>query len=261
MTSLFTLFMLVIPADMTDLATPAGQVLGSLPGVQSVRVVPPKNERKRRIIHLLNWHFVPFEQFSKDVNGLRDEPLSEDELFDAFQKFRDEVQAVQDEQEKLLRNLIRNHGLQSLYCEGLTVEEAGAYRDFLATLKKHGERVNEGDTDIDRLLRWQYRNDLLMVGVPGKLMMSDELKEVLPTETKKSIKDGAPFDAKGNVNLDADQIEKREDVIVEHLLKGEPVVFVILGAAHDLSDNVPDDCEYIRVTTKKFKVLGGLEQH
>jgi hypothetical protein len=130
-----------------------------------VKVVPAKAKPKRRIIHLLNWHFVPFEQFSKDVNGIRDEPLSEDELFNEFQTFRDEVQAVQDEQQKLLRNLIRNHKLQKLYCEGLTVEETGDYRDFLATLKKHGERVNEGDTDIDRLLRWQHRNDLLMVGV------------------------------------------------------------------------------------------------
>lgn len=247
--------MFVIPADMTDLATPAGQVLNSLPGVESIDVVPAKLKPKRRIIHLLNWHFVPFEQFSADLNGLRDEPLSEDELFDEFQTFRDEVQAVQDEQQKLVRDLIRKHKLQKLYCEGLTVEETGAYRDFLATLKKHSERVNDGDTDIDRLLRWQYRNDLLMVGVPGKLMMSGELKEVLPTETNKSITDGAPFDAKGNVQLNEAQIEKREDVIVEHLLKGAPVVFVILGGSHDLSDNVPDDCEYIRVATKKYNAV------
>lgn len=86
-------------------------------------------------------------------------------------------------------------------------------------------------------------------------MMLGELKEVLPTETEESLEDGAPFDAKGNVMLDADQIEKREDVIVEHLLNGEHVVFVVLGGAHDLSDNVPDDCEYVRVATKKYSEL------
>lgn len=246
---------LLVLFDINDLSTSAEDVLNSLPGVQSVRVVPAKITPKRRIIHLLNWHFVPFEQFGSDVNGLREEPLSEDELFDEFQTFRDDVQEVQDEQEKLLKNLIRNHKLQKLYSEGLTDEETGDYRDFLATLKKHGKRVHDGDTDIDRLLRWQHKNDLLMVGVPGRLMMSGELKQVLPTETQRSIKEGAPFDAKGNVNLDADQIEKREGVIVEHLLKGEPVVFVVLGGAHDLSDSVPDDCEYIRVVTEKCAAL------
>lgn len=252
---LFTLLLSAIPTDFNDLSSPAVDVLKSLPSVVSVEVVPAKIEPKRRIIHLLNWHFVPFEQFSTDLNGLREEPLSEDELFDEFQSFRDDVQAVQDEQEKLLRELTRNHKLQKLYCEGLTVEETEDYKKFLATLKKHGERVNEGDTDIDRLLRWQYKNDLLMVGTPGKLMMAGQLDQVLPTETEKSIKDGAPFDAKGNVKLDADKIEKREDVIVEHLLKGESVVFVILGGAHDLSNNIPDDCEYIRVATKKYNEI------
>lgn len=134
-------------SNINDLSSPAEDVLKSLPSVVSVKVVPAKIEPKRRIIHLLNWHFVPFKQFSIDLNGFREEPLAEDELFDEFQTFRDEVQAVQDEQEKLLRKLIRNHKLQKLYCEGLTVEETDACKTLLATLKKHGELVNEGDTD------------------------------------------------------------------------------------------------------------------
>jgi hypothetical protein len=220
-----------------------------------VQVVPAKAEPKRRIIHLLNWHFVKLEQFGVDVNGLRNEPLSEDELFDEFQSFRDDVQAVQDEQEGLLLDLIRKHGLQKLYCEGLTDEKIDEYQTFLSTLKTRGKRIGKGDSDIDLLIRWENTNDLLMVGTPGKLLMSGELKQVLPTETQKSLKENAPFDSQGNVKLDPIQIEKREDVIVGHLLKADLVVVVVLGGSHDLSNNIPNDCEYIRVATKKYAEL------
>ena len=241
--------------DINELATPADQILKSLPGVESVEVIPAKTQRKRRVIHLLNWHFVPREQYEADLNGLRDEPLTNDESFKEFQKFRDEVEAVQQEQIKLLHVLIRKHGLKKLFCEGLAVEETEKYRSLLATLKRSAKYVNRGDSPIDLLVQHEYQNDILMIGAPGRLMMNGELNDVLPTETQESLKTGAPFDAEGSVKFDDSKIEQREDVIVEHLMKGGPVSFVVLGGAHDLSDNIPDDCEYIRVATMKYAVL------
>lgn len=255
MSQILSLILLILPSDITEPSAPADQILKSLPGVESVEVAPAKTDRKRRVIHLLNWHFVPMDQYGADLNGLREEPLTEDELFDRFEEFREEVETVQKEQIELLRVLIRKHGLQKLYCEGLADEEVEDYRRLLATLKRSGKYVKHGDSPIDLLVQHEYQNDILMIGAPGRLLMKGELDDVLPTETQQSLKAGAPFDAEGNVKFDEAKIEQREDVIVEHLLKGGPVSFVVLGGAHDLSDNVPDDCEYIRVATKKYNEL------
>lgn len=241
--------------DINELATPADQILKSLPGVESVEVIPAKAARKRRVIHLLNWHFVPRKQYEADLNSLRDKPLTDEESFEEFQKFRDEVEAVQQEQIKLLRVLIRKHGLKKLFCEGLAVEETEKYRSLLATLKRSAKYVNRGDSPIDLLVQHEFQNDLLMVGALGRLLMEGELDDVLPTETQESLQAGAPFDAEGSVKLDDSKIEQREDVIVEHLLKGGPVSMIVLGGAHDLSDNLPNNCEYIRVATNEYRKL------
>ena len=115
MSQMLSLILLILPSEITELAAPANQILKSLPGVESVEVVPAKTDRKRRVIHLLNWHFVPMDQYGADLNALRDKPLTEDELFDRFEEFRDEVEAVQKEQIALLRVLICKHGLQKLF--------------------------------------------------------------------------------------------------------------------------------------------------
>lgn len=248
-----SLILLVANSDITELSAPADQILKSLPGVDSVEVVPAKAERKRRVIHLLNWHFVPKEQFKADLNSQRDEPLTEDELDERYEQFRDDVEAVQIEQMNLLRVLIKKHGLQELYCEGLAVKEVGKYRKLLKTLKTTRKAVQTGDSPLDRFIQYEFRSDLLMIGAAGQLLMSGELRDVLPTETVESLKAGAPFDANGDIVLDEKQIEEREDVIVEHLFKGGPVSVIILGGAHDLSNNLSDDSEYIRIETKAYR--------
>jgi hypothetical protein len=45
-----------------------------------------------------------------------------------------------------------------------------------------------------------------------------------------------------------------EDAIVRRVLAGTArTELLVLGGAHDLSDNVPDDCEYIRVAVKAYR--------
>lgn len=56
-------------------------------------------------------------------------------------------------------------------------------------------------------------------------------------------------------DLDAKLIEAREDAIVKNVLARGPVSLLVLGGAHDLSNNVPKDCQYIRVSTKAFEAM------
>jgi len=42
--------------------------------------------------------------------------------------------------------------------------------------------------------------------------------------------------------------------IVDELLADGPVV-VVLDGGHDLSDNVPADCEYVRLATERYSAI------
>jgi hypothetical protein len=47
--------------------------------------------------------------------------------------------------------------------------------------------------------------------------------------------------------------------MVKLMLDGRKTAVIVLGGAHDLSDNVPVDCEYIHVTTNQYRrvAIGG----
>jgi hypothetical protein len=66
------------------------------------------------------------------------------------------------------------------------------------------------------------------------------------------------FMASGVV-LDNAAIEARENAMVKLMLDGRKTAVIVLGGAHDLSDNVPVDCEYIHVTTNQYRrvAIGG----
>lgn len=239
---------------------PTPDSLRELAPVASVAVAPAKRPVRRRVIHILNWHFVPKNQFAADLNGQRDVPLTEDEMDEAFEEFRDDVESVQTEQLQVLRVLIRKHGLKQVHVEGLAVEAVPKFQKLLRTLKTTRKGVFSGNSPLDLFIQDEFKKDLLAVGAAGQLVMSGELKKVLPTETKKSLKDASPFDAEGKVRLDEAQIERRENVIVKHLMKGGPLVVVILGGGHDLSNNLPEDCEYIRVAMKEYRRASSQEE-
>lgn len=44
---------------------------------------------------------------------------------------------------------------------------------------------------------------------------------------------------------------------MKNVVGGGPVSVLILGGAHDLSDNVPKGCQYIRVGTKAHEAMAG----
>lgn len=96
---------------------------------------------------------------------------------------------------------------------------------------------------MERLLLDQHRHDLLQIGAAGRLMLPDELEDVLPIEDDELLEDANPIGSDGTVRIDVEANERREDAIVWRLLRAGPVSVVVLGGVHDLSDNVPADCK------------------
>jgi hypothetical protein len=91
--------------------------LEEIPVVHSVDVSSAKETRKRQIIHILNWHFVPRADFALDIRTEAEKAgvtLSDDDIDRNWESFLGEVEAVQKEQMAVLRNLAKSHGLNSM---------------------------------------------------------------------------------------------------------------------------------------------------
>lgn len=233
----------------------------ALPQVHTVEVSVASKEPKRQIIHILNWHYVPFSDFVADIRQVEGgpPPTSEDlpqigrdaELDRKWDEFLSQVESVQVEQMDLLRELVKSHKLKQIFLEGFSPKEMPAFKkrlDHLARWKKP-----DGDTPLNEFLIGMHREDTLEVGAGGRLMMAGEL-EVIPTEDAEALEAANPV-KDGKVQWDEDADERREDAIVRNMLAGEsPVAVLILGGGHDLSDNVEriggGEVEYVRVQVK-----------
>ena len=70
-----------------------------------------------------------------------------------------------------------------------------------------------------------------------------------------------PITPSGEVKLDPAMMKARNDAQVRMAFKHGPVAVVILGGAHDLTDSASrftdGRCECFRVTTRRFRELGG----
>ena len=86
-----------------------------------------------------------------------------------------------------------------------------------------------------------------------------ELEHVLPLEDEEAYRAANPVGDDGTVTIDEKKIEVREDAQVQLLLEQGPFDLIILGGAHDLSDNIDrlsgGKAEYIRVETSAWDRL------
>jgi hypothetical protein len=178
----------------------------------------------RRIIHILDYHWTPRE--------LHEGP-------EPYERHLADVAAVQAEQMPLLRHLTGRYGLKAVYLEGLTADTVGAYREKVAARKAAAEE------------------EAVSVGAPGRLLLAGDLDEVRPLDDAEALAAADPRKA------DAATMKAREDAIVRKALAGgEPVVIVVLGGGHDLTESVcaaDPNCGYIRVATIKVALRMGME--
>lgn len=229
--------------------------LRKLPEVHSVTSTPKKTNPKQIIIHLLNWHYVSKEDFAADLSDSEDGKLSEAEIDKQYLEFLNDVKAIQKEQKKILRYLIKKHGIRSVYIEGLTEKNLNAFNSFIKTLREF--KVPEGDDVFDLFLKDQYRRDCLQMGAAAQLMFSNELKSVLPLENAEAFEKANPVGKDGKVRFDIDAEEKREDEMIKILMKEKGISVIVLGGGHDLTDNLErmkmDEVRYARVSSKQYE--------
>jgi len=86
--------------------------LRKLPVVDSVKVIPAKTQATRRIIHVLDWHYVDEASFVADIKDA-DEELSEDEIKEAVEQHRKAVRKVQKQEKQLILFLVSSDGLDA----------------------------------------------------------------------------------------------------------------------------------------------------
>lgn len=105
----------------------------------------------------------------------------------------------------------------------------------------------------------QQRIDLLRLGAAGRLLLAGEVETVMPLEDAALHEAANPVGDESAVVIDAAAMEAREDAHVRSAIAAGPCAVIVLGAAHDLSDNVRrialETCEYVRVATKQQAAL------
>jgi|GEM_PF-1343031 len=273
-----------IKTRIDDLGLPVGDLLRGLPGVVQVEVGVAAKKPTSRIIHLRDWHYVPRELYAIDMKAAHDRELTDDEIDRLHQELLLEVELVQIEQMAVLRCLIQHHGLKRVFSEGFSPKELEAYREKIAVLKamdteqvpqvrrqlddvrkliegatgEQKEKVLAIETQLVAMLD-EHNHRLLEMGAAGRLLISGELEDVLPLEADGALEKANPVSPSGDVKIDPVKIEVRHDAQVKTAMKEGPVAAIVLGGAHDLSASIQrrgGDCEYLRVTTKRFREMG-----
>lgn len=213
------LFMAML-GGIADLDQDVRPIFGE--GVQ-VQVFPAKGKCRQRLVHILDWHYVP-----KDLYGV-DYGLVGDELDAKYAAFLDDVEKVRDEQVKLLRRLVKDHGLKTIFSEGLSKGDMPEYHKMMKALKG-GEK--------NPALRAYW----LEVGSPGSLFWE---AEILPLDDAAALEAGNP--------LGQNKVLERQRAMVRNALGDRDFALVVLGAGHDLVGVLPGDCEYVRVKVNGIK--------
>lgn len=192
--------------------------LPPLPVVASVKTVVQCDEPKLTIIHVRDWHFVDRERFAIDVRDESDTELTDADVAELFEGHRVAVEVIQKQQKRVLRKLVKKLKIKQVYHEGFTAEQLPAYQKRIKTLKEFKPYLPNGDSGLDLLTRYEYQTDMLQIGAPGQLLI---------------------------------------DRIVENLMEASGTAVIVLGGAHDLSDNVPPGVRLIEVTVKGYAEAAG----
>ncbi len=233
--------------------------LRRLPVVKSVDVVRIGDGKPvRRIVLLLDWHYVARKDFYAD---LRDQSpdIADEELAAEYDKHLAQVGKVQSELMDIMRHLSKAAGVKAVHVGGLTAKNRAAHLKFIATLAEFEANKPKGKTPFEQFLLLQFEEDRLSLGAAGRLAMSGGIT-VLPLDDDAAYRAANPVQPDGSVVFDQKAIERRENAMVGFLLASphKPTV-AILGNAHDLADNVKrvtsETVEVIRIRSKRVARL------
>lgn len=157
-------------------------------------------------IHIADYHWVPEGEHGDG----------------SYADFLNLIERIQQQQMAEIRKL----GRREVWMEGQSDETIADFRRHVEKLKT--VELPDGDSPVDQVIRDIYREDLLQIGAAGRLLLSDELDDVLPLEDHDAWQAAKPIDGERNINADP----AREQAMANRL---SPGAVVVLGAGHDLS--------------------------
>lgn len=253
------------PAPIDDLSVPAAEILALSPDVARIDVLVAAARPTHRIVQIVDSHYFPLEGFP---SGSR--KLSEEEICD----YVSDVKDLQETQLRLLCWLVDNHGLSEVFQEGrseqtlsLVERELNGLRDWCAWREKAGADAARLRSEVDcadaqridaatlrrRLSEVeQYAQWGLYHGAVMRLLLARPSVRLRPAEDKDALETHRRrgFPAVGS------SMYVREAAVVENMLRRSKCAIIVLGGAHDLSDQVKrlggGRCEYIRVVPRGF---------
>ena len=229
--------------------------LPPLPGVASVKTVVQCDNPKLTVIHVRDWHFVDRERFAIDVRDESDTELTDADVGELFAEHRLTVAAIQKRQKRVIRKLVKKLKIKQVFHEGFTAEQLPAYQKRIKVLKDFKPYLPDGNSGLDQLTRHEYQTDMLQIGAPGQLLIDGHIEAVLPAEDAEAYEAANPVQADGRIVFDEKASEAREDAIVKNLMKVSGTAVIVLGGAHDLSDNVPEGVKLIELTVRGYGEL------
>lgn len=216
-------------ADLPDLKR--------LPGVDSVEIAVQHTDPKLTIIHIRDWHFIDYAAFKADVA----DKVSADQIRDQYLILAREVQAIQDQQELILQALA-SAGHRDVWIEGLIPEFERVFQHICHAAAQNG--------------LYESPNPL-SVGAAARLFVRQQIR-VHALDTDKGLRLTFPLDAAGKLrDVPDSDVEKRENLMMRQLRDQSGVAILVLGGAHDLSNNVPAGVKLIVVTVKGYREASG----
>jgi hypothetical protein len=216
--------------SLDDLRSDAVYLLEQSDGVAVAERLVAVRRPRHRIVHIRDWHTLPFEFFAADLRD-QDESISDDEIKTHFTESGAVTKTVQASQRQLLRWLGRYHEVRRVYLEGLSDADMPAYLALVRAIGRRGA-------------------DMLPphFGAAAQSLVAGDLDEVLAAEDEKAF-EAAAHEAQQQFVFDGPANLERERAIVRRLLRDQ-VSVLILGGDHDLSEAVPPGVEYLRVTVE-----------
>lgn len=211
--------------------------LKRLPGVDSVEIAVKVDDPQLTIIHIRDWHFIDYDAFKAEV----EDEISADQIQNQYLILAREVQAVQDEQELFL-NALASAGYRDVWIEGLIPEFERVFQHICHAAAKNG--------------LYESPNPL-SVGAAARLFVRRQIR-VHALDTDKGLRLTFPLDAAGKLrDVPDSDVEKRENLMMRQLRNHKGVAVVVLGGAHDLSNNVPEGVKLVVVTVKGYLEASG----
>jgi hypothetical protein len=254
---------------LDDMTVSAARILEKLPEVQRVHVYVPAKPPRSRIIHLLDVHTLPKAQFAALIEGREKTRLSQEERERLYAGHIDKVNDVQADEIAVVIPLAAKNGLREIFVEGLTKEFVNKFLEWVEHLKKdHPTAVSwdrvyrdskaKGDKHREEealTILKQWNLERAKLGTGAKLLAMGVVDKVVPAEDLDTLACARKLVA-GEPVVRKKANDAREDAMVRNILSRGRFGFIILGAAHDLTESIKrlaPDCEYIRVVAKGVK--------